>query len=91
MLLNIPNKVLTDASLASSAKIIYGFFLYSKDATNQSMCKLTSQQIADIVGLERTAIPRLVQILENKGLVKIHKTLSVKNRLQYAYEVVDSL
>ena len=33
---------------------------------------------ADAVGLERTAIPRLVRVLEAEGLLKINSVLSVK-------------
>jgi len=49
---------------------------------------MTAQQIADAVGLERTAIPRLVRVLEAQGLLKINSVLSVKNRPQYSYEAL---
>lgn len=91
MLINIPNRILTDVSLPSSAKIIYGFFLYSKSVTNQNTCRLTTQQIADIVGLERNSVTRLVQTLASRGLISIHTSLSIKNRPQYEYEVIETV
>lgn len=87
MHMNIPETVLKDQSLASSAKLIYGFILKSKDQAD-GICRLTSQQIADQLGLERTAIPRLVRVLEAQGLLKIGSKPSIKNRPQYTYEAI---
>lgn len=88
MFLNIPDSVLEDAALTSSAKIIYGFLLSRKDTGKSQVCTMTAQQIADAVGLERTAIPRLVRVLEAQGLLKINSVLSCKNRPQYNYEAL---
>ena len=87
MHINIPDTILKDSTLASSAKLIYGLVLKSKDQAD-GICRLTSQQIADQLGLERTAIPRLVRVLESQGLLKIHEGYSVKNRPQYSYEAL---
>lgn len=87
MHINIPDTILQDNSLASSAKLIYGLVFETRNPSD-GICRLTSQQIADQLGLERTAIPRLVRVLEQKGLLKIHEGYSVKNRLQYSYEAV---
>ena len=87
MHINIPETVLKDSTLASSAKLIYGLVFEHKDQAD-GICRLTSQQIANQLGLERTAIPRLVRVLEAQGLLKIHEGYSVKNRLQYSYEAV---
>ena len=87
MHINIPETVLKDSTLASSAKLIYSLVLKSKDQAD-GICRLTSQQIADQLGLERTAIPRLVRVLESQGLLKIHEGYSSKNRPQYSYEAL---
>lgn len=87
MFLQIPADILSDSALPSSAKIIYGFLLSLKNGTD-SICNLTSQQLADTIGLERTAIPRLVKVLEAEGLLKVHNGYSTKNRTQYSYEAL---
>jgi len=87
MFLQIPSEILSSSALPSSAKIIYGFLLSLKNSTD-SICNLTSQQIADTVGLERTAVPRLVKVLEAEGLLKVHNGYSTKNRPQYSYEAL---
>jgi len=87
MFLQIPSEILSSSALPSSAKIIYGFLLSLKNSTD-SICNLTSQQIADTVGLERTAVPRLVKVLEAEDLLKVHNGYSTKNRPQYSYEAL---
>lgn len=87
MHINIPDSILQDSTLASSAKLIYGLVVETKNPSD-GICRLTSQQIADQLGLERTAIPRLVRVLEAQGLLKVHTGLSGKNRPQYSYEAV---
>lgn len=88
MQINIPNSILENTSLSSSAKLLYGFLLSRQSENNERICTLTSQKIADTIGLERTAIPRLVKVLEAEGLLKAHEGYSVKNRLQYSYEAL---
>ena len=89
MTLNIPDNVLKDQSLPSSAKLLYGLLLRLKNDTGDNMCRLSAQLLADGVGLERATVPRLVRVLETKGLLSVHEGLSMKNRLQYVYEVIE--
>ena len=89
MTLNIPDSVLKDQSLPSSAKLLYGLLLRLKNDTGDNMCRLSAQLLADGVGVERATVPRLVRVLETKGLLKVHEGLSMKNRLQYVYEVIE--
>jgi len=89
MTLNIPDSVLKDQSLPSSAKLLYGLLLRLKNDTGDNMCRLSAQLLADGVGVERATVPRLVRVLETKGLLSVHEGLSVKNRLQYVYEVIE--
>lgn len=88
MLINIPTKLLTDRTLPSSAKILYGFLHRQKEETNENICKLSAQAIADSIGVERATVPRLVLTLQAEGWLKIHEGLSVKRRPQYEYEVL---
>lgn len=89
MILNIPDNVLKDQSLPSSAKLLYGLLLRLKNDTGDNMCRLSAQLLADGVGVERATVPRLVRVLETKGLLSVHEGLSVKNRLQYVYEIIE--
>ena len=89
MILNIPDNVLKDQSLPSSAKLLYGLLLRLKNDTGDNMCRLSAQLLADGVGVERATVPRLVRVLETKGLLSVHEGLSMKNRLQYVYEVIE--
>ena len=89
MTLNIPDSVLKDQSLPSSAKLLYGLLLRLKNDTGDNMCRLSAQLLADGVGVERATVPRLVRVLETNGLLKVHEGLSMKNRLQYVYEVIE--
>lgn len=90
MILNIPDSILKDQSLPSSAKLLYGLLLRLKNDTGDHMCRLSAQALADGVGVERATVPRLVRVLETKVLLKVHEGLSVKNRLQYVYEVIEA-
>ena len=89
MILNITESVLTDQSLPSSAKILHGYLVRLKECTGDNLCRLSAQLLADGIGVERASIPRLVKVLEAKGLLKLHEGLSTKNRLQYIYEVIE--
>lgn len=89
MLLYINNKLLKDESVASTVKLVYGLLYKLKQDTGDDFCRLSAREIAYELGVQRNSIPRAMKVLAEKGYVKITEGASVKNRLQYIYEILD--
>lgn len=89
MLLYIHDTLISDTDVPATVKLLYGLLYRLKQDTGDNYCRLSARYLAQLLGLQRNSIPRAMKILSDKGYVRITEGASVKNRLQYIYEIVD--
>ena len=66
--LSIPEELLRSTSIPCSAKLLYAVFKQQEVSTGETICTLTAAELAELIGVERATILRLVKLLEKEGV-----------------------
>jgi len=81
----IPWYIFNNNSLTSSSKMLLA--IIENDTWYMEFCTKTLKELAQSLGMSSLAITRALRKMHNDGLITMHESLSIKNRLQYKYTI----